>query len=323
MVGASAPRTGTRCSWPDRRSATSIPASLLEMDLHGGGIDARGAALPGCPGYVLIGRGQDFAWSAHLGRQRHDRPVRRDALRHDTRYRYKGRCRPHGTFDAGTLAGGCDQRERSRSRRPFTDRSSATRRWAASASRSRRERSSRGRDVLRQLAFQDLNVNRPRSPASSCAWPHPRVHLQLVLRGRPRHRGVLERAACRSQARRGPGPADVGTGRYEWRGFLPAAPPPAGDQPAQRRDPELEQQAGAGLRRGGRPTGATARFTGSCSRTRLAKRRKHTLTSVVAAMNEAATPGPAGREGLRRSREVLRRATCAADSRARAACCSC
>ena len=40
------------------------PEILLELDLHGGGIDARGAAVPGISNYILLGRARDFAWSA-------------------------------------------------------------------------------------------------------------------------------------------------------------------------------------------------------------------------------------------------------------------
>src|SRR3954447_2156746 len=36
---------------------------LIEMDLHGPGIDARGVAVIGTP-YIAIGRGRDYAWSA-------------------------------------------------------------------------------------------------------------------------------------------------------------------------------------------------------------------------------------------------------------------
>jgi hypothetical protein len=39
----------------------------MEVDLHGGGIDARGATFPGISGFVLLGRGQNFAWSATSG----------------------------------------------------------------------------------------------------------------------------------------------------------------------------------------------------------------------------------------------------------------
>ena len=42
----------------------TYPEILMELDLHGGGIDARGAAFPGLSFYVLLGRGRDFAWSA-------------------------------------------------------------------------------------------------------------------------------------------------------------------------------------------------------------------------------------------------------------------
>ena len=40
------------------------PEILLELDLHGGGIDAEGASFPGISQYVLLGHGRDFAWSA-------------------------------------------------------------------------------------------------------------------------------------------------------------------------------------------------------------------------------------------------------------------
>lgn len=40
------------------------PQILMEQDVHAPGIDARGAAFPGVNLYVLLGRGQDYAWSA-------------------------------------------------------------------------------------------------------------------------------------------------------------------------------------------------------------------------------------------------------------------
>jgi acyl-homoserine lactone acylase PvdQ len=40
------------------------PEILMEIDLHGPDIDARGATFTGVNLYVLLGRGQDFAWSA-------------------------------------------------------------------------------------------------------------------------------------------------------------------------------------------------------------------------------------------------------------------
>ncbi|MGZ5361330.1 MAG: penicillin acylase family protein [Solirubrobacterales bacterium] len=40
------------------------PQILMEQELHGGGIDASGTAFVGINLYVLLGRGQDYAWSA-------------------------------------------------------------------------------------------------------------------------------------------------------------------------------------------------------------------------------------------------------------------
>ena len=43
------------------------PNLLQEEDLHGGGVDARGATFAGLGMFVLLGRGIDFAWSATSG----------------------------------------------------------------------------------------------------------------------------------------------------------------------------------------------------------------------------------------------------------------
>jgi acyl-homoserine lactone acylase PvdQ len=40
------------------------PQILMDEDLHGPGIDARGAAFPGVNLYVELGRGRDYSWSA-------------------------------------------------------------------------------------------------------------------------------------------------------------------------------------------------------------------------------------------------------------------
>ena len=39
------------------------PEIVLEADLHGPGIQAQGALVPGGSPYVLIGRTKDYAWS--------------------------------------------------------------------------------------------------------------------------------------------------------------------------------------------------------------------------------------------------------------------
>ena len=46
------------------QAAYFSPEIYMEQDVHGPGIDARGAALPGASLYVVIGHGRDYAWSA-------------------------------------------------------------------------------------------------------------------------------------------------------------------------------------------------------------------------------------------------------------------
>jgi acyl-homoserine lactone acylase PvdQ len=43
------------------------PQLIMEEDLHGPGVDAEGAAVPGVSQYVELGHGEDYAWSATSG----------------------------------------------------------------------------------------------------------------------------------------------------------------------------------------------------------------------------------------------------------------
>lgn len=49
------------------QSSYFAPQLLLEMELQGGGYDARGITFPGLGPWVVIGRGRDFAWTATAG----------------------------------------------------------------------------------------------------------------------------------------------------------------------------------------------------------------------------------------------------------------
>jgi hypothetical protein len=46
------------------QTAYFAPQLLMDVDVHGPGIDARGATFAGVSLYVLLGRGRDYAWSA-------------------------------------------------------------------------------------------------------------------------------------------------------------------------------------------------------------------------------------------------------------------
>ena len=86
------------------------PGLLMEVDLHGPGVNARGSTTAPFPGYILIGRAQDYAWSlTSAGLDIVDTYVETLCDGSDTKYEYKGKCRDMTYFDAGVLKGNPDQ----------------------------------------------------------------------------------------------------------------------------------------------------------------------------------------------------------------------
>ena len=64
LVGADLSETGRPITVFGPQTGYFSPEILMELDLHGPGIDARGVGFPGISQYVLLGRGADYAWSA-------------------------------------------------------------------------------------------------------------------------------------------------------------------------------------------------------------------------------------------------------------------
>jgi len=64
LVGADLSKSGRPITVFGPQTGYFSPQILMELDLHGPGIDARGVGFPGISQYVLLGRGADYAWSA-------------------------------------------------------------------------------------------------------------------------------------------------------------------------------------------------------------------------------------------------------------------
>ena len=87
------------------------PEIVQQIHLTGPGIDAQGAAVPGLSMYLLLGRTEDYAWSLTSANQ-DVRDVFAEILcepdgsepsRESTHYEFDGQCVPFEQFDAGTL----------------------------------------------------------------------------------------------------------------------------------------------------------------------------------------------------------------------------
>jgi acyl-homoserine lactone acylase PvdQ len=70
------------------------PQILMEEDLHGPGIDARGAAFPGVNLYVELGHGRDYAWSATTATSDNVDTFAEVLCQDEVHYLYKGSCLP-------------------------------------------------------------------------------------------------------------------------------------------------------------------------------------------------------------------------------------
>ena len=69
-----------------------VPQILMEIDLHGPGIDARGAAFPGVNLYVELGHGRDYAWSATTATSDNVDTFAEVLCKDNFHYRYRGKC---------------------------------------------------------------------------------------------------------------------------------------------------------------------------------------------------------------------------------------
>ena len=216
------------------------PGLTYEIDMHAPGLQWRGATSAPFPGYMLIGRGEDFATTLTSAERRHHRPVRGDALR-----RQRHEVPVQGPVPAAwapstpARSNGEPVTFRTTVHGPVVGYATVNGKKVAISSK----RSSYGKDVARP-ALQPPALDRP--------GPRPEVVLQgggadpadvqLLLHRQQAHRRVHEPACCRSGRKNvDPGLPTKGTGKYEWTG-LPRRrrAHPHGIDPERRDDDQLE-----------------------------------------------------------------------------------
>ena len=264
------------------------PGLTFEVDVKGPGFEARGATAPGFPGNVLIGRGPDFAWSlTSAGSDLIDHYVETLCGGSRLRYRYKGKCRTMKRLTVGKIGG----RKRSVVIRstvhgPVLGYAKVSGKTVAIS----RKRSSRGKDVLFQLMFRDLTLNKVKSAKTffKAAAKSPFTFNAAYADDRDiamYSAGLLPRRHPQVDPRL---PTN-GTGRYEWRGYLPASGHPQ----------QINPSSGALVNWNNKPAPGFGSSDSQWSygpvqrvdllNAGIAAKRTHDLASVTAAMNKAAT----------------------------------
>jgi len=200
------------------------PEIVQQIHLSGPGIEAQGVAVPALAMYILIGRTPDYAWS--LTSASHDvrdvfaevlcEPDGSEPTRESDHYLFDGECRPFEMFDAGTLNGTPIRYPRS-VHGPVIGTATSDGRPVALT----RKRSTFGRDGLNLVALKDMTDGAARTPQRFWKVANEfgfTFNWAWVSRTRTAYfsSGLLPRRA-RGLDRRLP---TLGTGEYEWRGFL-------------------------------------------------------------------------------------------------------
>jgi acyl-homoserine lactone acylase PvdQ len=292
LIGAKRSVTGKPLFVAGPQVGQYYPQILMELDLDGGGFKTRGAAVPGASFINVVGRGIDYAWSlTSAGSDLTDDYVETLCGGSDAKYLFRGECRDMTTFDAGVIRGRPGQPDEQLAFRqtvhgPVLGYATVGGQRVAIT----RKRATRGREVLAALFFLDLNTNAVHSGAEfvrsaaqfeltfNALYADNRDIAQFTTGRLPRRPSTVD-----------PGLPTKGTGEYEWTGF----------EPASAHAQVVNPTGGVILNWNNKPArgyaGADDEWTwGPVQRVDLLwagiqRRQKHTLASVVSAMNGAAT----------------------------------
>jgi Penicillin amidase len=207
------------------------PEFFWEVDMEGGGVSVRGGSLAGIPN-VLIGRGPDYGWSFTSSNSDNVDTFAETLCGDDLHYTYKGRCRAMTRFDGGTLSGAPGTPSQhvvfyETVHGPVTGYATVAGRKVALA----QERSTRGRELRAASDVYRITTGRVQTPQQ---FVSDLQKFEMTFNGfyvDARHIAFVSTGRLPLRAPGvDPGLPTVGTGEYDWRGFLaPDAHPHAID----------------------------------------------------------------------------------------------
>ena len=204
------------------------PGLTYEIDMQAPGLVWRGATSAPFPGYLLIGRGEDFSTTlTSASADIIDQYVEKLCGGSDTKYVYKGKCRDMGTFNAGTLGG-----------KPVvfnTTVHGAVQGYATVKGKRvaiSQKRSSYGKDVLDLLYNRKLSNGSTRDPEDffRAAAKTPQTFNSFFIDDKHVAEFTAGLLPIRSD-KIDPGLPAWGTGQYEWKGFIGRKKHPQGVDP--------------------------------------------------------------------------------------------
>ena len=267
------------------------PGLTWEIDMHAPHLVWRGATSAPFPGYLLIGRGQDFATTlTSASGDVIDQFAEKLCGGSDERYLYKGKCRSMGHFDAGVLNGSQEVKFLTTVHGPVVGYGKVGGRKVALAAK----RSSFGKDVLDLLFNRRLSNGSIKGPRSffEAASKTPQTFNSFYIDSR--HIAEYTSGLLPIRSRKvDPGLPTKGTGQYEWRGYLSKNGHPHGIDPGNGRivnwNNSVAHGFGAADSEWGRNGSAARVDLLNRNLERLKRNGKWNLATVTSAMNAAAT----------------------------------
>ncbi len=196
-----------------------FPGFTYEIDMHAPGLDWRGATSAPFPGYMLIGRGKDFATTlTSAGSDVIDQYAEKLCGGSRHKYVFKGKCRSMKHFNAGTLASQ-PVKFWTTVHGPVVGYAKVKGKKVAISSK----RSSFGKDTLDLLYNRRLSDGQVHSPKSfmKAAALTPQTFNSFYMDSK---HIALYTAGLLPKRPKGVDPSlpTVGTGKYEWKGFEPS-----------------------------------------------------------------------------------------------------
>jgi acyl-homoserine lactone acylase PvdQ len=193
------------------------PGLTYEIDMNAPGLRWRGATTAPFPGYLLIGRGVDFATTlTSSGGDIIDQFAERLCGGSDRMYRYKGKCRSMEEFHAGELGGEPVDFLRT-VHGPVVGYATVDGNRVAIA----QQRSSYGKDTLDQLFFRRMSGGKVDDPRSffNAAAKTPQTFNSFYIDDEHIAEFTSGKLPIRAPGV-DPGLLTKGNGKYEWRGFI-------------------------------------------------------------------------------------------------------
>jgi acyl-homoserine lactone acylase PvdQ len=293
IVGAKRSATGHPLLVAGPQIGYYYPGLTLEMDLHGPTINARGAAIPGGPGDILIGRGADFAWSlTSAGSDTNDQFAETLCGGSKLKYTYKGKCLAMKKIDAGTIAAaGKDPAQHvvfyTTVHGPVMGYATTTAGKQVAISFMR---SSRGKDILWQLAFKSASDGQVKDPASFVKAFSVSPFTFNVPYVDDKHIAYFSAGLLPMRDKRvDPRLLTNGDGGYDWKGWLSVKGHPQAVDPAKGEMVNWNNKPAPGFGSADDTWNYGYGFRSDMIENAIQARPVHTLATVVGAMNNGAT----------------------------------